>query len=111
MNISEDQINVIIERAVEKALLMIPEVVGNLITHHVSINKINKDFYKKYPDLREHKELVASVIEQVEGNNPPMDYQKLIDKALPFIKDRIETTSSIDLMNVDVPSLDFNGVF
>ena len=111
MSISEDQINIIIERAVEKTLLMIPEVIGNLITHHMSMGKINKEFYKKYPDLREHKELVASVIEQVEGTNPPMDYQKLIDRALPEIKDRIKTTSSIDLINVDVPSLDFNGEF
>ena len=101
----------IIDRAVEKTLLMIPEVVGNLLNHHSSLNKINKDFYENHPELREHKEIVASVIESVEGKNPPMDYTKLVDKALPEIKQRISDIKDLDMIKVDVPVLDYNGVF
>ena len=111
MDITEEQITMIVDRAVEKTLLLIPEVIGSLITHHVSVNKINKEFYEKHPDLRLHKETVVSVIEQVEGSNLPMDYQKLIEKALPIIKERVETTTSMDLTNVSVPTLDYNGEF
>ncbi len=107
MNIEEMEI--VIDKAVEKALLMIPEVVGNLITHHISVNKLNKNFYEKNPELREHKAMVASVIEQIEGNNLPMDYSKLVDKALPEIQKRLRETKSLDMETISAPSLSYNG--
>ena len=107
MNIEEMEI--VIDKAVEKALLMIPEVVGNLITHHISVNKLNKNFYEKNPELREHKAMVASVIEQIEGNNLPMDYSKLVDKALPEIQKRLRETKSLDMETISTPNLSYNG--
>ena len=101
----------IIDRAVEKALLLIPEVIGNLITHHISVNKINKDFYTKNPELQKHRELVASVIEKVEGNNLPMEYSKLIDMALPEIQKRVKETKGLDMETIEPPSLSYNGEF
>ena len=80
-----------------------------MITHHVSINKINKDFYEKHSELRDHKEIVASVLEQVEGDNPPMDYEKLIDKAYPEICKQIKTVNKLDFTDTGVPTLDYNG--
>jgi len=109
MTITETEINMIVDKAVEKTLLMIPEVIGNLITHHVSLNKMNKDFYEKHPDLREHKETVASVIEYVEGNNPPMDYSQLIEKAYPEIRKRLALTKDLDMETVKPPDLTYNG--
>ena len=109
MSIMESEIEIIIDRAVEKTLLMVPEVIGNLITHHVSLNKLNKEFYEKNPDLREHKVMVASVIEHTEGQNPPMDYGKLIKKALPEIRKRLEVTQGLDMQKVTPPDLNYNG--
>jgi len=109
MSLTEEEKNEILDLAVERTLLKIPEVVGNLITHHMSQNKMNKDFYEKHPKFRDHKELVASVIEQVEGNNSPMDYTKLLEKAIPEIEKRIDVTKDLDLVNVDVPKIDYNG--
>jgi len=111
MTITDTEINMIVDKAVEKTLLMIPEVIGNLITHHVSLNKMNKDFYEKHPDLREHKEMVASVIEYTEGNNPPMDYSQLIEKAYPEIRKRLELTKDLDMETVKPPDLTYNGEF
>ncbi len=107
--IEEKEIEMIVDRAVEKTLLLIPEVVGNLITHHISVNKLNKEFYEKNPDLRDHKQMVASVIEQVEGNNLPMDYGKLVDKALPEIRKRLNDTKALDMKTISSPSLSYNG--
>ena len=109
MSITENEIEIIIDRAVEKTLLMIPEVIGNLITHHVSLNKLNREFYEKNPDLREHKVMVASVIEHTEGQNPPMDYGRLIEKALPEIRKRLKTTKNLDMQKVTPPDLNYNG--
>ncbi len=107
--IEEKEIEMIVDKAVEKTLLLIPEVVGNLITHHISVNKLNKDFYEKNPDLCNHKDVVTSVIEQVEGNNLPMDYSKLIDKALPEIRKRLKDTQGLDMKTIESPSLSYNG--
>ena len=106
---NEIEIEDIINRAVEKTLLLIPEVIGNLITHHVSLNKLNQEFYAKNPDLRAHKKIVVSVIEDTEGKNPPMDYAELIQKALPEIRKRLNTVDSLDMENVSPPDLKYNG--
>ena len=106
---NEIEQNLIIDKAVEKTLLLIPEVIGNLITHHVSMNKLNKDFYEKNPELREHKKMVASVIEYTEGNNPPMDYNDLLTKALPEIRKRMHIVDSLDMETVNPPDLSYNG--
>ncbi len=106
---TNEEMEIVIDKAVEKALLMIPEVVGNLITHHISVNKLNKSFYEKNPELREHKAMVASVIEQIEGSNLPMDYSKLVDKALPEIQKRLKETKHLDMETISTPSLSYNG--
>lgn len=110
-DISEQTLQKIIDLTTENVLLKIPEVIGNLITHHVSLNKMNKDFYEKHPDLREHKEMVASVIEYTEGNNPPMDYSQLIEKAYPEIRKRLALTKDLDMETVKPPDLTYNGEF
>ena len=53
--------------------------------------------------------MVASVIEQIEGNNLPMDYSKLVDKALPEIQKRLRETKSLDMETISAPSLSYNG--
>jgi len=110
-DISEPMMRKIIDLTTENVLLKIPEVIGNLITHHVAMNKNNKDFYNAHPEFRKHKEIVASVLEQIEGKNPPMDYHKLLDKAIPQISDRIKETQKLDFENLKIPSMDFNGEF
>ena len=88
------------DKAVEKALLVLPEVIGNLVTDHISMNKINSEFYAKHPEFKDHKKSVASVIEKVNGENPLLDHKDLLDKALPEIRERIKTVGSLDMDNV-----------
>ena len=99
------------DRIIEKVLLMIPEVMGNLITHHMSMKETNQEFYKKHSELQEHKEVVAKVLEKVEGDNPLLSHQKLLEKALPKIQDQIKLSNGLSMETVDVPSLDYNGEF
>lgn len=111
MEITEQKIQEIEDRIVEKVLLMIPEVIGNLITHHVSMNKINKEFYEKNPELRKHKEVVVKILENTEGKNPLLNHKELLNKALPKIKDQINIVKGMSMEDVDRPSLDYNGEF
>ncbi len=109
--ITEEERNDIINKAVEKAMLVLPEVVGNLITQHVILSKLNSEFYASHPEFKDKKDIVASVIEMMDAENPLIDYKELLEKAVPRIKEKIKT---IDSLNVKVvnnePNKNFNGL-
>jgi hypothetical protein len=94
--VTEEEKQEIIDKAVEKALLMLPEVIGNLMAQHVALSKMNSKFYADHPEFRDKKAIVASVIEMVEGNNPNLKYEDLLVKAIPEIQKRIESTRDLD---------------
>ena len=98
----------IVSEAIERALLSIPEVIGNLISSHVSHTKVNKKFYEDYPDLAQTKDIVASVVEVVDSENPGMDYEKLLKKALPKIRERILVTKDLNITTVKEPERDLD---
>jgi len=85
----------IINKAVERALLMLPEVVGNLMAQHAVRVKTNTKFYKDNPDFAYHKDTVAAVVEEEEAKQPSHDYEKLLYECIPAIRRRIALTNSI----------------
>uniref|UniRef100_A0A6M3JFP2 Uncharacterized protein n=1 Tax=viral metagenome TaxID=1070528 RepID=A0A6M3JFP2_9ZZZZ len=93
--ITEEEKQEIIDKAVEKALLMLPEVVGNLMAQHVALSKVNSKFYADHPEFKEKKEIVASIVEKIEGENPLMKYEDLLDKAIPSIRQRIKDAGNL----------------
>jgi hypothetical protein len=98
----------LIEVAKEEILLMIPEVVGNMITQNMSLNKLNSEFYSSHPEFVEHKDAVRSVTEMVEGENPLLEYNEILKKSVPKIRERISTLKKLDMKNVtSKPSLTF----
>jgi len=99
------------DKIVERILLMIPEVIGNLINHHMSMAKTNKDFYKKHSELKDHKHVVAKVLEKIEGDNPLLGHSALLEKALPEIQSQLKVSNKMSTDILDVPSLDLNGDF
>ena len=94
----------VVDEVVEKVLLMLPEIMGNLITNHISKLKLNKDFYLSHPEFRDKKDIVASVIEMVEGLDPTVDYEDILQGAVPEIKRRLGKVK--DLNFKPVPRLD-----
>lgn len=108
--ITEEERQEIIDAAVEKALLKLPEVVGNLIMNQVALVKINREFYQKYPELASNKDVVASVVEMVEGKNLGMDYKVILEKAVPIIKDRLKVTKKLDTV-LSKPNRDLSTRF
>lgn len=107
--ITDEEKEEIINLAVERALLRLPDTVGHLITTHMEHVKLNRDFYGKHPELKDKKDLVASVLEMVEGENPFDPYDKLLEKAMPRIQERIETVGKLDTKTVsEAPKRDFS---
>jgi uncharacterized membrane protein YfbV (UPF0208 family) len=108
--IDEAERQEIINAAVEKALLLLPETVGNLIASHAALSKINTKFYSDYPEFKDKKDIVASVVEMVEGKNTFDNYESILKKAIPEIRKRINVVGGLDLKNVSFnPNLDFKG--
>lgn len=104
----------IINAAVERALLALPEVVGNLITSQFKLLKINKKFYEKFPEFSPHKDVISTIVEAVEAENPGEDYEKILEKALPIIRDRVSKVKSLDVKSIvrpnrSVPNLSDHG--
>jgi len=97
----------IINKAVERALLMLPDTVGNLIANHVALSKLNSKFYADHPEFKDKKDIVTSVVEMIEGKNPLSKYEDILKEAVPEIKRRIDTLKPLDMERVKVPNLSF----
>lgn len=106
--ITEEEKEEIINAVVERTLLKIPDVVGNLITNYAAKIRINKEFYTKHPEFDKHRDLVASVIESVEGEDPTRDFEEIVNSAVPKIKRRIEQMKNLDMKKVEKPKLDID---
>lgn len=111
---TEDERESIINEAVQRTLLAIPEVIGNLITNHMSILKINKEFYEQHKEFASDKNSVQEVVEMVEGMNPSLEYKEILERSIPLIKERIRNMKTLDVKSAPRPSrnlssLEFNG--
>lgn len=106
--ISDSEKQEIINAAVEQTLLRLPEVVGNLITNHISLLKMNREFYDKYPEFKDKKDIVTSVVEMVEGENPTLDYKDILSKAVPRIKERMNKVKGLDFEVRSRPNRDLS---
>src|SRR3972149_1951187 len=109
--ITQEEKDEIINAAVEKTLLVIPEVIGNLMASHASLHKINTKFYADYPEYKDKKDVVASVVEMIEGRTPLAKYEDILRDAIPKIRERINTMKNLDMNNVDQkPNRDFSDL-
>lgn len=101
----------IINAACERALLALPEVCCNLINTHLIHVKQNRDFYAKHPEFKDSKDSVASVIEMIEGADPLLNYDEILKRAVPKIKERIKMMKGLDMTSVtDRPNRDFKNM-
>jgi len=106
----EERESVVLE-AIERALLLIPSVVGNMMASQSALMAINKKFYSDYPEFKGHKDSVMSAVEQIEGKNPLMDHKDILEKAVPEIRKRIDTLKRLDLDTVSAnPPRQFESI-
>ena len=109
--ITQEEKEEIISAAVERTLLAMPDVVGNLLANHAALHKLNKEFYKDHEEFAEHKDVVVSVVEMIEGKNPAMKYEDILKEAVPEIRRRITISKSIDVTTQpSVMPRDFSNV-
>jgi len=98
--VTEEERREIIEQAKEEFLVMIPEVIGNLMANHAALTKMNSQFYKDHPELVEHKMVVASVLEEVDGKDPLATYEEKLKRSIPIIQSRLQQIKGMDMTKV-----------
>jgi len=103
--ISEIEKNEIINAAVEKTLLKIPEVVGNLISTYADKIRTSEKFYNQYPEFNKHRQIVASAIEELESKSPGKALDKIIEDAVPVIRKRLESVKGLDNVTITKPDI------
>ena len=95
--LTEEEKNEIIDKAVERAMLLLPEVVGNMMQEQAVLHKMNSKFYADYPEFKEHRDCVVAEVEKVEGENTLMKYDEILAKAVPGIRERIRIKQKLDM--------------
>lgn len=95
--VTEEERQSIINEAVEKALLALPSVMGNLMAQQATYSKLTSKFYRDHPEFAKHKDIVASCIEKVDGQNPTLPFDEKLKKAEPEIQKQIEMLHSVSL--------------
>lgn len=96
----DQEITDYIDKKIEGIYLSLTEIVGNAMAHQAFCNKTNAKFYKDHPEFKEHKEAVASVVEMIDGENPALEYDKLLEKAVPKIRERLAITKNMNVTSV-----------
>jgi len=81
------------------------------MTEQATQSKMNAEFYKKYPEFQKRKDIVVSVLEMIEGKNVGMDYNKVLELAVPEIRNRIGVVDRLDMQSINPnPDRNFDDV-
>ena len=112
---TEELLNEILSRvfnaAVETAITKLPDVVARMAKSTVAIQNMTKEFFESNEDFKDHKDVVAGVVQDIESRHADWDYGKILETAKPLIKEKL----AIDIPDLptDTPTevnLNGNGV-
>lgn len=92
------------QEIITEILLLLPGAVGNLMMNYVALNKVNKEFYSAHPEFRKHTDVVASIVEDVEGVNTFTGYKEVLEKSIPKIKEAIRLKQGLSMEEVKKPN-------
>lgn len=109
--ISVDERQSIIDEAVEQMLKLMPEVVGNLMVANTMYSRMTSEFLDKNPTFKNHREIVQEVVAGIEGNDPTLEYSKVLKLAEPKIAQAIKLKTGLNMSQIDRKSfkLDFDN--
>lgn len=84
----------LVHLAVQEALKSLPLVVDNITKQAAVLRTSSEKFYADNPSLRDHKKLVAQVLEQVEAENPGISYKTLLEKTKPRVYQALQSSAT-----------------
>lgn len=91
-------------RIIEKVLCSIPDMIQHLAKRAEMMNEIYRELFRECPECKDDKELLSSVIQKLEGNNPgmsPMNLFKLVPAEYRKAKGLMANLGSVDLSKLN----------
>jgi hypothetical protein len=96
---------------IESYFLKIPRLVGDLYADEIRKNKMKLKFFEDNKEFGNHLNIVGKTIEEIDSKNPGITYDKILEKSVPMIKERIKNISSLDLTTNEKPKdLSYHGI-
>ena len=89
--------------AIEAALTQLPEVAVAMIKNTGAVKAMSEDYFKRNKEFKDHKDIVTSVLQEVEVSNPAWDYEKILKESEGKIKEKIGAVSNIEQLSLDMP--------
>jgi hypothetical protein len=100
----------IIQAASERALFLLPQIVGNLLAQKIAQFKMNSQFMREHKEFEGKENIVQQTIEMVRGKFPLKEYEDILKEAVPEIRERIKDREKMDFNIVSKrPPLTVNG--
>lgn len=97
----------------EAMVRMFPDLVSRMVKNTTATQAMTKEFYEKNPDLKDHKDIVTSVVQDVDSRYPELDYGEMLKKAEPIVREKIKNMKLSKDLPCDLPekvNLKRNGV-
>ncbi len=101
---TDEERQLIVNECVEKLLLLLPDVIGNLMMEKANALKLDKQFYKDHPEFANNTTLVKEVVDGLRREYPELEYKDILSKAYPLAKQQLKVTSSLDMKTVSKPN-------
>ncbi len=99
----------IINEAVERALLKLPDVWANLVIDHKAMRDTTEAFYKENKEFKGFEKSVASIIADIDGKHPTLSYEEKLKKSIPGIRERISQTKQLGMNVIQNPDRVFDN--
>ena len=80
MSITEEELNIRLEKLKREIFLSLPEIVIKHIQDQHKYKKLNDSFYKKYPELKKDQVLIGSLANKIAAENPELSMEDVFKK-------------------------------
>lgn len=74
----------------EQVIREVPEIASQQVAQRTKINSAVEDFYKKNPDLKQYKSFVGTVANELQNENPDMEFSKLLEETEREVRQRLK---------------------
>ena len=91
----------IFNKAVERALALMPSALGGLFKYAVNVENIQKQYAEKNPDLMEHKERLKELIGITSSEHPDWGIDKVVEESGKDLRKELKIVSSIGTIDLD----------
>lgn len=90
--------------SIETTMRKLPDILSRMVANTTTTQAMTNEFFKNNPEFKDHKNIVAAVVEELDSKEPGRDYDKILEDAKPIIEEKIRFAGSEKDMPVDLPT-------